>query len=143
MNSDRTSIPLPDRIRLICIQSFFRSAGGNPFSLMVGGGLSALALATVGVPAYRLGVWFALIVAMSCLIFAFERYVRQRGLTPETSVPLFRVRIALGLVNAALFGAVIGLLPDVTQQTAYLLVFVVVSSVVALGYMSYATEFRY
>ena len=143
MNSDRTSIPLPDRIRLICIQSFFRSAGGNPFSLMVGGGLSAMALAAVGVPAYRLGVWFALIVAMSCLIFAFERYVRQRGLTPETSVPLFRVRIALGLVNAALFGAVIGLLPDVTQQTAYLLVFVVVSSVVALGYMSYATEFRY
>lgn len=143
MNNDRTSIPRQDRIRLIRIQAFFRSAGGNPFSLVLGGGLSALALASVGVPANRMAVWFALILTMSCLIFAFERYVKQRGLSPENSVSLFRARIALGLVNAAVFGAVIGLLPDVTQQTAYLLVFVVVSSVVALGYMSYATEFRY
>lgn len=143
MNNDRTSILRQDRIRLIRIQTFFRSAGGNPFSLVLGGGLSALALASVGVPALRMAVWFALTLTMSCLIFAFERYVKQRGLSPENSVPLFRVRIALGLVNAALFGAVIGLLPDVTQQTAYLLVFVVVSSVAALGYMSYATEFRY
>lgn len=143
MNNDRTSIPRQDRIRLIRIQAFFRSAGGNPFSLVLGGGLSALALASVGVPANRMAVWFALILTMSCLIFAFERYVKQRGLSPENSVSLFRARIALGLINSAVFGAVIGLLPDVTQQTAYLLVFVVVSSVVALGYMSYATEFRY
>ena len=42
-----------------------------------------------------------------------------------------------------LFGGVIGLVPEGTAQTAYLLVFVVVSAVAALGYMSYATEFRY
>jgi len=143
MKNERTSIPLQDRIRLIRIQTFFRSAAGNPFSLVVGGGLSALALASVGVPVQPLGVWFSLILVLSCLIFAFERYVGRLGLTPENSVALFRARVALGLVNAVVFGSVTGLLLGVTQPTAYLLAFVVVSSVVMLGYMSYATAFRY
>jgi diguanylate cyclase (GGDEF)-like protein/PAS domain S-box-containing protein len=84
-----------------------------------------------------------LILVVSGLIFFFERYVRQRPLTLANAVSLFRKRVVLGLVNAALFGSVIALLPDVRQQTAYILVFVVASSVVALGYMAYATEFRY
>ena len=69
MTNENTSIPLHDRIRLIRIQAFFRSASGNPFSLVLGGGLSALALASVGVPAYPLGVWFALIL-VSCGLFS-------------------------------------------------------------------------
>lgn len=138
-----TSIPLQDRVRLIRIQRFFKSSGGNPFSFVAGGGLSALALASVGVQANHLAIWFALIVAVSSLIFVFERYVRKNALTPENAVSLFRKRVVLGLVNAALFGSVIALLPDVLQQTAYILVFVITSSVVALGYMAYATEFRY
>ena len=69
MTNENTSIPLHDRIRLIRIQAFFRSASGNPFSLVLGGGLSALALASVGVPAYPLGVWFALILVSCGLIF--------------------------------------------------------------------------
>ena len=137
------SIPLQDRLRLIRIQTFFRSAAGNPLSLVVGGGLSALALASVGVPAQPLGVWFVLILTLNGLAFAFERYVGRRGLTPENSLVLFRVRVALGLVNALVFGGVTGLLLHVAQPTAYLLVFVVVSSIVTLGYMSYATVFRY
>ncbi|MFT3847838.1 MAG: diguanylate cyclase [Propionivibrio sp.] len=137
------SIPLPDRVRLIRIQTFFRSAAGNLVSLVVGGGFSALALASVGVSAHRLGVWFVLILIANCLIFAFERYVRRHGLTPENSVSLFRTRVVLGLSNAALFGTLTGLLFDVNEPTAYLLVFVVMASVVTLGYMSYATEFRY
>ena len=145
MTNENTSIPLHDRIRLIRIQAFFRSASGNPFSLVLGGGLSALALAlaSVGVPAYPLGVWFALIIVSSGLIFTFERFVKRRGLTHGNAVSLFRRRVALGLVNATLFGAVIALIPTGAAPTAYLLVFVVGSSVVALGYMSYATEFRY
>ena len=143
MTNENTSIPLHDRIRLIRIQAFFRSASGNPFSLVLGGGLSALALASVGVPAYPLGVWFALILVSCGLIFTFERFVKRRGLTHGNAVPLFRRRVALGLVNATLFGAVIALIPTGAAPTAYLLVFVVGSSVVALGYMSYATEFRY
>ena len=143
MTNQTTSIPLHDRIRLIRIQAFFRSATGNPFSLVLGGGLSALALTSVGVPSYPLRVWFALILLLSGLIFAFERFVKRRGLTQENAGSLFRRRVALGLVNAALFGGVIGLVPEGTAQTAYLLVFVVVSAVAALGYMSYATEFRY
>ena len=143
MTNQTTSIPLHDRIRLIRIQAFFRSATGIPFSLVLGGGLSALALTSVGVPSYPLRVWFALILLLSGLIFAFERFVKRRGLTQENAGSLFRRRVALGLVNAALFGGVIGLVPEGTAQTAYLLVFVVVSAVAALGYMSYATEFRY
>ncbi len=143
MKNDTHSNPLPDRVRLIRIQRFFESSGGNPFSFVVGGGLSALALASVGIPASRLVIWFALILAVSCLIFFFERYVRRSALTLENAVPLFRTRVALGLANAALFGSVIALLPDVRQQTAYILVFVMASSVVALGYMAYATELRY
>ena len=99
MTNENTSIPLHDRIRLIRIQAFFRSASGNPFSLVLGGGLSALALAlaSVGVPAYPLGVWFALIIVSSGLIFTFERFVKRRGLTHGNAVSLFRRRVALGL----------------------------------------------
>ena len=83
MKNDTHSNPLPDRVRLIRIQRFFESSGGNPFSFVVGGGLSALALASVGIPASRLVIWFALILAVSCLIFFFERYVRRSALTLE------------------------------------------------------------
>ena len=143
MREEPLPLPLSDRIRLIRIQTFFGSAAGIPFSLVAGGGLCALALASVGVPTTRLTVWFALIVVMSCLIFAFERHVKRCGLTAENAVSFLRTRVALGLVNAAVFGGVTGMLVDVTEPTAYLLAFVVVSSVVALGYMSYATAFRY
>lgn len=136
-------IPPSDRVRLIRIQTFFESAAGNPLSLVAGGGLCALALASVGVPTVRLTVWFALIVVMSGLIFAFERHVKRCGLTPGNAVSFFRTRVALGLVNAAVSGGVTAMLVGVTQPTAYLLAFIVVSSVVALGYMSYATAFRY
>ncbi len=143
MKNDPHSVSLQDRVRLIRIQRFFESSGGNPLSFVVGGGLSALALASVGMHANHLAIWFSLILVVSSLIFFFERYVRQSTLTLANAVSLFRKRVALGLVNAALFGTVIALLPDVRQQTAYILVFVMASSVVALAYMAYATEFRY
>ena len=56
---------------------------------------------------------------------------------------LFRRRVALGLVNATLFGAVIALHSDWGGADRVPVGVCVGSSVVALGYMSYATEFRY
>ena len=54
MNSDTTTSALQDRVRLLCIQTFFKNADGNPVSLMGAGVLSAMIMYGIGAPKMQL-----------------------------------------------------------------------------------------
>ena len=54
MSSETTIPTLQDRIRLLCIQTFFKNADGNPVSLMGAGVLSAMIMYGIGAPKMQL-----------------------------------------------------------------------------------------
>lgn len=143
MENEQPPVALSDRVRLIRIQTFFRNAAGNPISLTLTGVVSALLLRNAGVPESSLRVWFSSIV-LSCLAtFLFERYVKRVGLTQVNAAHLFRIRFVLGGVICALYGATTLFLPGLAAGTPQTYVFMIATSIVAVGYMAYATEFAY
>jgi diguanylate cyclase (GGDEF)-like protein/PAS domain S-box-containing protein len=143
MKNEKNLIPLDDRVRLIRIQTFFKNATGNPFSLMGTGVLSMLVLHGAGAPEAGMGVWLTLVIVVCALTFLFERHVKRVGLAHDNATRLYRIRIVLGGLVCALFGATVMFLPGLAPGMAHALVFIITSSVVAVGYMAYATEFIY
>src|ERR1035437_9894619 len=132
MKNEQSAIPLPDRVRLIRIQTFFKNAAGNPVSLMGVGALSALLLFSAGVPGRQLSVWLVLIFLGCTITLLFERYVRRVGLSLENADHLFRIRFLFGSVVCALFGATVFFLPGLVAGTAHTYVFIITTSIVAV-----------
>ena len=143
MENEKSPSALIDRVRLIRIQAFFRNAAGNPLSLLGTGVISALLLRDAGAALGPVLIWFSF-VALNCLaIFLFERHVKRVGLMPGNANHLFRIRFLLGAAVCALFGATVLFLPGLGTGTPQAYVFIVATSIVAVGYMAYATEFAY
>jgi len=143
MENEQNPVALSDRVRLIRIQTFFRNAAGNPASLTLTGVVSALLLRNAGAPESSLWLWFSL-VALSCLTtLLFEWHVKRVGLTQGNAGRLFRIRFVLGGAICALYGATTLFLPGLAAGTAQTYVFLITTSIVAVGYMAYATEFAY
>ena len=143
MNNSPTTIALEDRIRLVRVQAFFRNAAGGQASSVISAGLSSLVLALTGVSLVSLVLWFCAIAATSLVIFLFERRVGRIGLRQENFERLFALRMALGCTNAVLFGLSIAFLPGQAASIAYLFVFIIMASMVALVYMAFATMVVY
>ncbi len=143
MKEGQNLVPLRDRIRLIRLQTFFRNAGGAPFALIGGGILASLSLYRIGVSGDLLLAWYALILMSSAALFFFDRRVRRVGLTLENCESVFRRRVMLGAVACGLYGVMVAFLPDEASEATYALIFILVSTVAAFAYMSYATVFSY
>ena len=143
MKNGKNAIALHDRVRLIRIQTFFNNATGNPYSLMGTGVLFSLLLNNAGVPGVHLLAWLALLVLACVMVLLFERHVKRVGVTAENGDRLFRARVVLGGVLCSLYGGSVFFLSGLAAGAAHIYVFAVTSSVVAVGYMAYATAFRY
>jgi diguanylate cyclase (GGDEF)-like protein/PAS domain S-box-containing protein len=143
MKNEKNIIPLHDRVRLIRIQTFFNNAAGNPFGLMGTGVLSVLILHGAGAPEAGMGGWLTLVFVVCTVTLLFERHVKRVGLANDNATRLYRIRIVLGGMVCALFGATVMFLPGLAPGMAHAFVFIITSSVVAVGYMAYAIEFIY
>ena len=143
MKTDEHSLSLQDRVRLIRIQAFFRSASGNAVSLSAAGVFFALLMFDAGVPPMRLVGWIALVAISSAAVVAFERHVGALGINADNAEKFFRWRTILGGVSSAMFGATCFLLPENASATTVIFVFIMTSSVVVTAYLAYATAFSY
>lgn len=143
MEKEEVPIALSERVRLIRIQTFFRNAAGNPASLLLTGVVSALLLRNAGVPENSLRVWFSLVALICLTTFLFEWHVKRVGLRRSNASRLFRIRFVLGGAVCVLFGATTLFLPGLAAGTPQTYVFMITTSIVAVGYMAYATEFAY
>lgn len=143
MNNEPVILPLHERVRLVRIQTFFKNARGNPYSMMGVGAVTAQVLHASGVPGGRLLIWFALLVAACVSSIVFEHRVKQVGLSQNNAEQLFRIRTWLGYMACAMYGGTVFFLTDLAAGIAHTFVFFVTSSVVVVGYMAYPTAFRY
>ena len=143
MGKNKDGIPLEDRIRLIRIRTFFDQARGNQYGLVGAAVIAFLVLQSVGLPGSSLLVWLCLALVSSAITEFFEMYVRRTGVSHTNAERLLHIRFFLGSLSCIVFGATVTLLSDQSTDTAYALVFILTSSVVAVGYMAYSTAFSY
>jgi diguanylate cyclase (GGDEF)-like protein len=136
-------VPLRDRVRLIRIQIFFRSAAGNPFAISLCGLLFALVLRSAGVSDVVLLVWLALMFVSSGLLALFQGHVKRIGVSLDNAERFFRIRAVLGVATCSLYGLAVFFLPRQTAETGHAFAFIIASMVMTVSYMTYATVFLY
>jgi diguanylate cyclase (GGDEF)-like protein/PAS domain S-box-containing protein len=143
MSDEQKPISRQERVRLVRIQSFFENARGNPFSFMLGGVLLFASLLGTGSSEFLLWLWLVLLLLTSVLIFLCERHVKHVGLTVANADRFYRIRILSGSLACALCGAVVCFLPLQSAEPVHAFVFIILSSVAGISYMTYATAFSY
>ena len=143
MNSKANIPTFEDRIRLIRIQTFFKNNEENPISLMATGVFSTLILYSIDVPKNQLLVWLAFFFVICLATFLFEKHINRVGVSFENADSFFRIRAALGLTICALFGAMVFFVFERPAGLEHVFVFMITTTLVVVGYMSYATMFRY
>lgn len=143
MTDAKSPDSLQERIRLARISTFFANSQGTPFSLAVTGLLFVPLVFSEGASLNALSLWIVLLLLVCSALFLFGRYVARLGLCAGNARWLFFVRCLLGGVATVLLGASVLLLPDGATHTAYCFVFILTTSVVAVGYLAYGTCFSY
>lgn len=120
------------------IVMLFGLAKGNAISMVFGAFLVAFVLAEGGAPVPALVVWLVLFNLVSMLILVFEAYVGRVGLTMDNDHRFVRIRIVLGGAVCVLYGTACFLLPDVATHVEDAFLFIALSTIVALGGLSFA-----
>jgi diguanylate cyclase (GGDEF)-like protein len=113
-------------------------AKGNALAMAIGAVLVAYVMGEGGAQRSALTVWLGLFVVTSMLIFVFERYVQHVGLTMENDRRYLRIRVALGGVVSFMYGTACFLLPQAATHGEDTFLFIVMSTMVALGGLSFA-----
>ncbi len=130
---------LSDRTTLERIRIFFGHAAGNMFSGVVAGVLIAVVLRSAGVNDTLLMLWFSGLVFASVAVIFYEAWVHGQPLASvAVARRLMRWRTVLGAFVALLCGASVFMLPQGAQHTEIALLFLIISTVVTVGIMSYA-----
>ncbi len=143
MAENDTEKSMRDRVRLICIRTFFSNGRGNPLAMIAGGAILALFLYNSGSSPSALLCWFLMVVVCSCLAFLFDQYVFRKGVSHENAALLLRIRVGLGAISALLFGLSSLLIAESLAERSGLFGLFVVTTLVTLLYMTSATVFRY
>ena len=112
METPENKLPFHERVRLIRIQTLFTNARGNPWAWTLAAFCSATLLRDAGVPERGLALWMAGVVVM-CVVMVFleQRTMRLDPGDLLVTERLFRARVAVGCVLAALFGSAVFFLP--------------------------------
>lgn len=130
---------LSDRTTLERIRIFFGHAAGNMFNIVVAGVLIAVVLRSAGVGDTLLMAWFSGLVLASVAVIFFEAWVHGQPLaTVVRARRLLRWRIGLGAVVALLCGGSVFMLPVAAAHAEAAFLFLIVSTVVTVGTLSYA-----
>jgi diguanylate cyclase (GGDEF)-like protein len=126
------------RVELDRIRLFFGLAKGNMVSMLFGlVALGALLLHSGVAGEWLLG-WFALFCVSFAGVLRFERQVHQMGITLENCARLLRQRVALGVWMASFYGLGALLLPINAPSMADTLLFIMLTTVVSTGALSFA-----
>ena len=134
---------MEERVRLICIQTFFTNGLGNPFAMLAGGLAFTFFLLEVGVSAGDLVLWAGALLCTCATIFVYERYVRHVAIAEGNAERMLFVRCALGVVASTVFGLSVFLIPEQGGLVAALFGFIVAITWTTVSYMAFATVFKY
>ena len=143
MAENETEKTMQDRVRLICIRTFFSNGRGNPLAMIAGGAILALFLYYSGSSTPALLCWLLLVIVCACLAFLFDQHVFRKGVSHENAELFLKIRIGLGAIVALLFGLSTLLITESFADRSGLFGLLVVTTLVTLLYMTSATVFRY
>lgn len=140
IDTDPADAPsLSDRTALQRIRQLFGHAGGNMVTVVLAGVLIAAVLRSAGVGEAPLLAWFAALVLASVSVVFFETWVHGRPLEKvSTARRLMRWRIVLGALVQLLCAGAVFLLPQSAMHAEAAFLFLIVSTVVTVGALSYA-----
>lgn len=128
---------LQDRVALERTRQFFGLARGNMLSMMVGAAAIASVLYTGGTPDTWIGVWGLLFLCACGGVLWFERRVLRHGLHLHNHVRLLHARILMGGGIALFYGISGWMLPDSPTFGQDTLLFIILSTVVTVGSLSF------
>ena len=129
---------LEDRVALERTRQFFGLAQGNMLSMMVGAATVAIVLHSGGTERMRIGIWGLLFLIACGGVLWFEHRVQCVGLHPHNHRRLLRTRIQIGTGVALFYGLAGWLLPDRPTLEQDTLLFVILSTVVTVGSLSFS-----
>jgi diguanylate cyclase (GGDEF)-like protein len=133
-----TARPNDDRIALEQIRTFFAHAQGNVVSILFGGSMVALVLLSGGTPVGTIGLWAIPFTLCSLVLIAFEHQVQRQGIHLHNCRRQARIRVALGGVVMLFYGGAGFLLPAESPPLTDAMLFIVLSTVVTVGSLSFA-----
>ena len=93
MAENETEKTMQDRVRLICIRTFFSNGRGNPLAMIAGGAILALFLYYSGSSTPALLCWLFLVIVCACLAFLFDQHVFRKGVSHENAELFLKIRI--------------------------------------------------
>ena len=129
---------LEDRVALERTRLFFGLAQGNMLSMMVGAATVAAVLYSGGTPSIRIGVWGVLFLLACAGVLWFERRVQREGVHPHNHTQLLHTRILIGTGVALFYGVAGWLLPNHPTLVQDTLLFIILSTVVTVGSLSFS-----
>ena len=129
---------LEDRVALERTRQFFGLARGNMLSMMVGAATVAVVLHSGGADRMQIGLWGLLFLAACGGVLGFEHRVQRVGVHPHNHSHLLRTRIRIGTGVALFYGMAGWLLPDRPTLEQDTLLFVILSTVVTVGSLSFS-----
>jgi PAS domain S-box-containing protein len=138
MEIQENSPPLEERVRLERILLFFGHAKGNMAGILLGTLVIGFVLNIGGANPGALALWTGLVGVSWFAVVRFEIHVQNTRVTASNCQRLLQIRITLGATVALLWGVAGYLLPAVGSQTQDAYIFIILSTMVAVGTLGYA-----
>lgn len=134
--SDREET-LEARVDLERARIFFGLARGNMLSMMAGAATVAVVLYSGGTAPAWIGLWGLLFLCACGGVLWFEHRVQHQGVQPHNHTRLLRTRILIGSGVALFYGLSGWMLPDRPTIEQDTLLFIILSTVVTVGSLSF------
>lgn len=126
-----------DRVLLERTRLFFGLARGNMLSMIAGAATIAVVLYSGGTALDWIGLWGLLFLLACAGVLWFEHRVQRQGVHPHNHTRLLRTRILVGSGVALFYGLSGWMLPDRPTLVQDTLLFIILSTVVTIGSLSF------
>ncbi len=126
-----------DRVLLERTRLFFGLARGNMLSMIAGAATIAVVLYSGGTAPAWIGLWGLLFLLACAGVLWFEHRVQRQGVHPHNHTRLLRTRILVGSGVALFYGLSGWMLPDRPTLEQDTLLFIILSTVVTVGSLSF------
>lgn len=132
-----------DRVRLDRIRLFFGRAAGNMVSIVLGAVLIVIVLRSGGAEWPPLIVWLTATSLLATAVGIYDARVHRTGLTRDNCTALINRRTLLGAFLGLLYGCSFLLLPAGARHHQDTFLFIILSTLVSVATLSYASMPRY
>ena len=127
-----------ERLRLICIGTFFDHAAGNMLSIAASSSLFVVVLVYSGLARDWAVAWMAFVLLVTLAMSRYEAYIKRVGLTPDNAEHYLHRRYAFGLAVGCSCALAAFLVPVTAGFFEHGMAFTLIVAIVTVATLSYA-----